>query len=211
MAIMLTVMMIKENPFLLIMATLARLLINHRIWTDAATVGGRGGRRGALLILSVLPLSTLYLCSLMYLDVPFCTLVYFGTCTLVLLQYHLPKAHSHLQKDGEGLSFRGATTSIPIDPHSKISCTTSIPNACPMYTHPMYAHCIPPGNECPCHIWHTIRLKATRSSCLPSKPLVSQWGMKHFYCASNESNVLYPFYLTFTTGSLSVNEPQVSQ
>ena len=31
MAIMLTVMMIKENPFLLIMATLARLLINHRI------------------------------------------------------------------------------------------------------------------------------------------------------------------------------------
>ena len=32
--------------------------------------------------------------------------------------------------------------------------------------------------------------------------------MKHFYCASNESNVLYPFYLTFTTGSLSVNEPK---
>ena len=142
MAIMLTVMMIKENPFLLIMATLARLLINHRIWTDAATVGGRGGRRGALLILSVLPLSTLYLCSLMYLDVPFCTLVYFGACTLVLLQYHLPKAHSHLQKDGEGLSFRGATTSIPIAPHSKISCTISIPNVYPMYTHPMHAQCI---------------------------------------------------------------------
>ena len=78
-------------------------------------------------------------------SVPWCTLMWLFVpwCNLVLLQYHLPKAHSHLQKDGEGLSFRGATTSIPIAPHSKISCTTSVPYiayiigysyACPMYT-----------------------------------------------------------------------------